>query len=170
VDAAANDEFRAAAADIDDQAVVARGGQIMGRTQEDQAAFFTTRDNFDRVAQCGFRSGKKRMGGSQPAHGIGRHGTNVQCRDACQALPEPREAAQGSGAVRGIQCAVRAQPHGHAYRIAQPIDDTRFAVFVARDHHVEAVGAEVNGGDEFAIVDLRFSRCGQEEMSAAAYR
>ncbi len=106
----------------------------------------------------------------QPAHGVGRYGAYVQGGDARDALAEAGKTGERGGAMGGIQRAVRAQAHGHAHGIAQAVDHTGFAMLVARHHHVEAVGAEVDGGEQFAFVDLRFTcRC-QGEVSAAAYR
>ena len=54
----------------------------------------------------------------------------------------------------GVERAVGAQAGGHAHRFAQAIDHAGFAVLHARHHHVIAVGAHVDGSDQFAVLDL----------------
>ncbi len=74
--------------------------------------------------------------------------------DAGDALAEAGQAVQCAGAVLGIQRAVGAQASGHTHAVAQAVDHAWLTVFHARHHHVEAVGAHVDGGHQLAILDL----------------
>jgi len=51
------------------------------------------------------------------------------------------------GEVSGV-----AQTRGQPHHFPDPIDDDEFAVFVARHDHVEAVGAQVHGGEHLFVV------------------
>ena len=62
------------------------------------------------------------------------------------------EALQGfDGALAGgaAQPALGVQPVGQLHHLAQAIDDHRLSALGAGDDHVEAVRAEIDGGDVF---------------------
>ena len=63
----------------------------------------------------------------------------------------PKRSQAGERAGRGllVEPAVLADAGGQAHHLAQPVDDDQLAVRIARDHHVKAVGAEVDRRDDF---------------------
>ena len=74
------------------------------------------------------------------AHAVGMHGA--------QPLSEALEAAQGAVGSRLVEAAAVAQAGGQAHHLAQPVQYDELAVRVARDDHVKAVGAEIDGGED----------------------
>ena len=70
----------------------------------------------------------------------------ARCRHACRA-GAGRSAAGSASARAATSLSMRPfsrDAGGEAHHLAQPIDDDQLAVRIARDHHVEAVGAQVD--------------------------
>ncbi len=65
-----------------------------------------------------------------------------------QALAEALEAAERARRHLLVDAAVLGDAGGQAHHLAQPVDDDQLAVRVARDHHVETVGAQVDRGQD----------------------
>ena len=105
--AAADDEFGAAAADVDHQPRFARGGQVVRGAEEDQAAFLAAGDHFDRMAQRGFGGGQEGLRRGQPAHGVGGDRAHPHRRQAGDALAEAGQAGHRAGAPFGVQACRR---------------------------------------------------------------
>ncbi len=74
--------------------------------------------------------------GADHAHAVGVHVT--------QALAEALQAGERAGGHVLVDAAVLGDACGQAHHLAQAVDDDQLAVRVARDHHVEAVGAQVD--------------------------
>jgi hypothetical protein len=156
VEAAADDAFGGAAADVDHQAQLLRLGRLrMGHAQVDQARFFAAGDHFDGVAERGFGGHQERLRRGQLAHGIGRHRAHALRRDVADALAESGQAIERALLDFGVQPAFAFQAFGQAHGFAQPVDDAQLAERVARDHHVEAVGTQVDRGEHVAVLQRR---------------
>jgi hypothetical protein len=152
LEAAADDEFRRSAADVDDQPEVARLGRLLVRHPEvDQACFLAAGHHFDRVPERALRGHEEALRQCKAAHGIGRDRPDARRGNVAEALAEAREAFQGAVAHLRIEAALRVQALGQAHRLLDPVDDAQLAQHVARHHHVEAVGAQVDGGEEVAV-------------------
>ena len=70
------------------------------------------------------------------AHAVGVH--------VAQALAEALEAGERARRHVLVDAAVLGHAGGQAHHLAQAVDDDQLAVRVARDHHVETVGAQVD--------------------------
>ena len=104
---------------------------------------------------------RKACGERQLAHGVGGERAHPLRRDVADALAEPRQAFQRALARLGGEAALAVQAFGHAHGLAQAVDHAQLAQRVARHHHVEAVGAEVDRGEQVAVLQGR-------EMEATA--
>ena len=65
-----------------------------------------------------------------------------------QPLSEALEAAQGAVGGGVVEAPAVAQAGGEAHHLAQPVQYDQLAVRVARHHHVKAVGAKIDGGED----------------------
>src|SRR5262249_19585519 len=90
----ADDEFGAAAADVDDEPALRRLGHTMRDTEVDQARFFAAGDDLDRMTERRLGRPEKRARCAEPAHGVRGHGAHALVRQHAQALAEAREAGQ----------------------------------------------------------------------------
>ena len=66
-------------------------------------------------------------------------------------LAEAREAFERALAHVQDQAALAVQALGQAHGLAQAVDDAQLPQRVARHHHVEAVGAQVDGREHVAV-------------------
>ena len=69
-----------------------------------------------------------------------------------------RQAAERPLADLGRQLAVGRQAHGHPHRVAQAVDHLQAAIGEARNDHVEAVGAEVDGSQRLVVGQIGRAR------------
>ena len=136
VETAADDEFGAAAADVDHQPRAAREcGKAVGDAEIDQARFLAAGHDFDRMAERGFGGGRNACGDASR-----RTVLVATARTRLGGRPRrrwPKRARQSSARSRafGIQRAVGAQSGGEAHAVAQAVDHARLAVLIARDDH-----------------------------------
>ena len=123
----------------------------MGHAEVDQARFLAAGDDFDGVPQRGFGGDQEALGRAQLADRVGRHRADPRRRQFGDALAEALQA--GEGAVAHVRCqpAEPVQPLSHAHRFAQAVDHPQLAEHALRHHHVEAVGAEVERGQQVAV-------------------
>ena len=142
--ALADDELGAAAADVDHQALARLARHGVRDAGVDEARLLHAGDDLDRVAER--LAGALEEGllavrepqriGADAAHAVGVH--------VAQALAEALEAGERARRHVLVDAAVLGDAGGQAHHLAQAIDDDQLAVRVARDHHVEAVGAQVH--------------------------
>ena len=124
----------------------------MGDAEVDQARFLAAVDHFDGVAQRGFGRHQERQRRAQLAHGVGRQRTHAIGRNIADALAEAGQTFQRALPRLGRQTALAIQPIGHAHRLAQAVHHSQLTEQVARDDHVEAVGTQVDGGQQVAVL------------------
>ena len=160
VEMLADDEFRAAAADVDDQAPFRRIRHAVRDAEVDQARFLAAGDDFDRMTQFLFGVAQERRGRAQAPHGIRRHRAHAMRRQGAQTLSKPRQGLQRAVAARFLETAVRTQAGGQTHAVAQAVDHARFAVFVAGDDEMEAVRSEIDGRHQFAFADFGIGAVG----------
>src|SRR5690606_20756188 len=72
--------------------------------------------------------------------------------DVAQALAEAEQALERALAHLGMQPALRVEALGQAHHLAQAVDDAELAEDVARNDHVEAVGAQVDRRQQVAVL------------------
>ena len=69
-------------------------------------------------------------------------------------LAEARQAIAGALPRFSRQTAACIQSGGHAHRLADAVDHAKLAARMPRHHHVEAVGTDVDGGQQLAVLQL----------------
>ena len=146
--ALADDELGAAAADVDHQALawLARHGVRDARVNEPR--LLHSGDDLDRVAESLAGALEKSLlpvretqrVGADNAHAVGMH--------VAQTLAEALQTGERARGDVLVDTAVLGDAGGEAYHLAQAVDDDELAVRMARDHHVEAVGPEIDGGED----------------------
>jgi hypothetical protein len=141
------DQFRAAAADVDHQPLSRAHRQTVRHAQVDEAGLFAAGDHLDRVAE-------RRLGGPQEdaavAHlpqGVGADRAHRVVRQGAQALAEARQAVQGALLRLDGELLALVQAGAQAHALAQAVDDLELTVVQVGDDHVKAVGAEIDRGD-----------------------
>ena len=148
IETLADHDLGRSAADVDDQPLVRAHGTGVRHAGVDQPRLFQAGYDFDGMTERGARALEEpalalrapQRVGAHHAHAVGVHGA--------QALTESLEAAQR--ALRGgvVEPAAVAEARGEAHHLAQPVEDDQLAVRVARDDHVKAVGAQIDGGED----------------------
>src|SRR5215472_11978033 len=142
----ADDELGAAATDVDHQAPPGLARHGVRDAGVDEARLLHASNDLDGMTER--LAGALQEGllavrnpqrvGADDAHAVGVH--------VAQPLPEALQARQGARRNVLIDAAVLGDAGGQAHHLAQAVDDYQLAVRVARDHHVEAVGAQVHRG------------------------
>ena len=140
-EALADDQLRAAAADVDHQpsARLARHG--VRDAQVNEARLFHAGDDFNRVPESGARAFEEGLLAVRHAQRIGADDAHAAGAHVAQALAEALQARECPCRHVLVDAAVLRDPGREPHHLAQTIDDDQLAVRVARDHHVEAVGA-----------------------------
>src|SRR2546427_34574 len=126
----------------------------------DQACFFAAADHFNGMPQRGFGRDQERLRRAQLAYGVGGQCAYPVRRHIADALSETGQAFQRALPCSGGEATFAIQAVGHAHRLAQAVDHPQLAERVARDDHVETVGAKVDGGQQVAILQCGRSRGG----------
>ena len=127
----------------------------MGHAQVHQARFLAAGHDFDAVPQRGFGRHQEGLRRCELTHGIGGDRTHALRRNVLDALAEARKTLQRALAHGLVQAALAVQAFGHAHRFAQAVHHAQLAQHVACDHHVEAVGTQVQRGQQFAVFQRR---------------
>ena len=145
LEALADDELGAAAADVDHQAPARLARHRVRDTGVDQARLFHAGDDFDRMAERLARALEEGLLAARDAQRVGADDAHAVAR-ACRAAAGRSARRQAQRARRDllVEPAVLVDAGAEAHHLAQAVDDDELAVRVARDHHVEAVGAEVD--------------------------
>ena len=149
LEALADDDLGAAAADVDHQPALIFIRQIVRHARIDQARLFHAGDDFDGETQCLARPLEERLLAARNAQRVGTHDPHVAGVHVAQALAEAFQAGQRARRDLFIEPAIIADTCGQPYHLTQAVDDDQLAVRVARDHHVKAVGSEVYRRDDF---------------------
>ena len=142
--ALADDEFRAAAADINDQARLRIVGQGVGYTQVYQARLFAAVDHVNPGAEYtsgGTRKGTAVLGNTQ---GVGTYHAYPLRIDTLQQLGETGQAIQAPlyGFVGQL---AMLQPGSQLYFFCEGLHRPHFAVLDFRDEEMKGIAAKVDG-------------------------
>jgi hypothetical protein len=164
LDATPDDHFRAAAANVHDQAVVGGVGQGLDHPGINQACFLAPGNDFYPVSQCFAGAVEKGLAIARLAQGTGAHHAHAP---GVQVLKPLAEAAQ---AVQRPRCHVLVEPtlfvhaFGDAHRFAQAVQHDELPVGVTGNDQVKAVGSQVDRGQ-----DVRHARrATTQDLSHAA--
>ena len=144
-----DDQLRTAATDIHHQSSVVPGRQAMGHAQVDQSCLLASGDDFDGMVERPLGTLDEGVIGVDLAHGIGADSTDILRRQGAESLGEAFQTGQGPLSHLGEQTFVLGQTLSKPYRLTQTIDDLQMAVFDLHYNEMEAVGAQVDGGDGF---------------------
>ncbi len=121
VQAAAEDHFGRAAADVDDQPRQ-RARIQMGHAGEDQARLFTAGDDFDRMAQRGLGVNQEFVAVAGLAQGLRGHRAHLYRRHALQALGKAVQAIQAAIARLVGEQAMAVEPGAQAHGFLHVLD------------------------------------------------
>ena len=142
--ALADDELGAAAADVDHQTLAGGVRHAVRDARVDEARLLHAGDDLDRVAERLARALEEDLLAVREAQRVGADDAHAVGVHVAQALPETLQARERARRHVLVDAAVLGDAGGEAHHLAQPVDDDQLAVRVARDDHVEAVGAQVH--------------------------
>ena len=146
-----DDELGAPASDVHDEPPPSVVRQGVGHAEIDEPGLLVPGDDLDGVAQRPLGRNEELRAPAHGAQRVGAHRPHLAPAQTAQSLPEPPQARQGALAGLGGQPTVLVQPRRELQLLAELIDHLqRPAVADLRDDHVEAVGAQVDGGQGVA--------------------
>jgi hypothetical protein len=114
----------------------------------DEARFLDARNDFDRMTERLARAFDECFLSARPSKYVGPHDANMIGTHVTQSLAESLQARERARRNFLVQAAVCLEPGAETDHLAQAIEDDELAVRVTRDHHVETVGAEIDGGED----------------------
>ena len=118
-----DDAFRAAAADVDDEAAFAIVGERARHSEVDEPGLFPTGDDLDRMAGNALRLAPEGFTVAGATQRIGAHRSHRMAGHVAQPLPEAAKTGERPLDRIAVQALVRVEPRGETHRLAQPIDD-----------------------------------------------
>ena len=148
IESLADDDFGGTAADVDHQPLVRAHRARVRDARIDEARLLETGNDLDRVAEGGARALEEPALALRAAQRIGSHHPHAVGMHGPQPLTEALQAAQRPLGGRIVEPAAVAEARGEPHHLAQPVENDELAVRVARDHHVKAVGAQIDGGED----------------------
>ena len=163
--ALADDELGGTAANIDHQPALAGRRAAVGDAEIHQARFLASRHHFNRVPDRGFGRAEELSRMTQLPHAVGGDDAHALRWNRADALTEARQAIDRALEHLLAQATAIVESFGQAHGFAQAIDDAQLTEHVARDHHVEAVGTQVDRGEQFAV-----AKCAAMFVRAGAHR
>ena len=170
LEAAADDEFGGAAADVDHEPQLLGLRRLrMGDAEVDQARFLAAGHHFDRHGPARFPPAPGRPAARTAARTVLVATARTRCGGMSR-MRWPKRARHSSARWRtaGVSPPLPSQAFGQAHGLAQAVDDAQLAERVARDHHVEAVGAQVDRGQQVAVLRSAAGRIGWTSGKACA--
>ena len=151
-EALADDELGAAAADVGDQALARRVGQGVGDAQIDEAGLFAARDDLYRMAEDLLRADDEFVAVAGFAQGVGAHDAHRAQGQAVDQLGEALEAVQTALHRLFAELALFVDAGGQLDLFAQAFEDADFIDVGLGHHHMKAVRAQVDGGDQGQVL------------------
>jgi hypothetical protein len=143
-EALADDEFGAAAADVDDEAVTAFVRRRVRDAEVDQARFFDARDDFDGMPECVAGTLEEHATALGLAQRVGADDANALRPHVAQALAKAFEALQRALRRFAAETAVFVEARGETNHLPQAVEHDELPVVVTGDDHVKAVRAEIH--------------------------
>jgi len=135
----ADDQFGAAATDVDDQALPAHIADVVRNAEIDQAGLLVSGDDLDLVPEHAFSTRDEFGAVARLPQSVGTDDAQARGRNVTYALPEAGQAGERP-LLRGVRQAVAfVESGGKLDHFAQPVEDLHTTVLDARDDHVEAV-------------------------------
>ena len=159
-EALADDELRAAAADVHHEALAGLARHGVRHAAVDEPRLLHAGDDLDRVAQGLTGALEKGLLAMCEAQGIRPDDADAVGTHIAQPLPETLQAGKRPRGRLFVDPAVLRDARRQADHLTQAVDDDELAVRVARHDHVEAVGAEVYRGEDIGDGSRRGLRAG----------
>src|SRR6185437_1603095 len=106
------------------------------------------RYDLDRKPERLTRKLEKGLLAPRDAQRVGTDDAHAACMHHTQPLTEALQTGERARRDFLVEAAVLTNAGGESDHLAQSIDDHELAVRVTRDHHVEAVGAEIDRRDD----------------------
>ena len=142
--AAAQNEFGRAAADVHHQHFAAVRRKGVHHARVNQTRFLAPRNHFDGKAQRGFGLRQEFGNIFGNAERVGGHGADVFGRKAAQTFAKLRQAFQGAAAAGFVQHFVVVQTARQAHHVLDIFDDLRMALMVLADLQAETVRPQIH--------------------------
>ena len=139
-----DDDLRAAAADVADQAAPGTRCHRVRHAGIDEARLFDAGDDFDGMPDGFARALDERFLLLCAPENVGAHHAHAVGPHVAQALAESFEAGERAGRDILVQSPIGFEAGAEAHHLAEPIDNDQLAVRVTRDHHVKTVGTEID--------------------------
>ncbi len=146
---APDDELGRAAADVDHEARLGRGGQHVGDAGVDEPRFLVAGDDVDREAERALRLRQERPCVGRDAERVRRHRPHRRGMQALDPLAEAREAGERGAPRLRCQAALRIDTGADAQRLAPGVETVDLVALDAPDLEAEAVRAHVDDGERF---------------------
>ncbi|MNI19592.1 hypothetical protein D3C73_730320 [compost metagenome] len=153
-EALANDELGTAATDVGHQALARGVGEGVGHAEIDQARFFTTGNDFHRVAENFFGATDEFGTVAGFTQGVGAHDSHGAGGHTADQLGEALEAIEPALHRFFVEMALFVDAGGQLNLLPETLENTDFAVLGLGHDHVKAVGAQVDCGDQGQILGL----------------
>ena len=139
---ATEDEFRAAAADVNDQpgfGTVLQRFEGVRHTEIDETRLLATADDFDAVAERPLGGLDEVQAVARLAQGVGADDADVAGGQVANALTQALEASQRPGGDGWREAIVGGEPFGEAHGLFVPVHDLQAITVIVGDDQVEAV-------------------------------
>ncbi|KPY43871.1 Uncharacterized protein ALO56_05266 [Pseudomonas viridiflava] len=143
-----DDELGTAAADIGHEAFAGGVRQCVGDAQINEACFFAAGDDFHRVAEDFFGAVDEVVAVTGFAQGVGAHDAHGAERQAVDQLGEALEAVEAPLHRFFSELALFGNSGCQLHLLAQALKNANFALIGFCHNHMEAVGAQVDSGDQ----------------------
>src|SRR5690606_26452479 len=151
--ALADDQLRAAAADVDDERRARDARRIVRDAEVDQPRLLDAGDHLDGMPpERLLGRGEKRLRVPRAAQGARADDPDPVRLHVPQPLPEALEARERALLAFGVEVALLVEARREPHHLAQPVEDGEPPVLRAGDHDMEAVRPEVDGGDDAGIL------------------
>ena len=144
----ADDQFGAAAADVDHQHLLLGAGHMVRYAQINQPRLFNTGNDLDRVSQRGLRGLQKPPRAGCPPKRVGADDTHPACVHVLQPLAETLQAVDRAPGDRNFQPAPGIKPRCQPHHFPDPVDDRELPVPQPGYDHVETVGSQIHRGHD----------------------
>ncbi|MNM94199.1 hypothetical protein D3C81_1065950 [compost metagenome] len=148
VEALADDELGAAAADVGHQALALGVRQAVRHAEVDQARLLATGDQLHLMAEQLLGAADEHRTVARLAQGVGGDDAHRALRQAMDQLGVAAQAVEAAGHRRLVEVALLVEAGGQLDLLAEAVEQADLALVDARQDHVDAVGADVDGGDQ----------------------
>jgi hypothetical protein len=148
MNAFADDDFGATAADIDHQSPARFARHGLRDTQVDQAGFFDAGDDFDGMAERGTCAIEERAFALCAAKRIRADHANAFRFHIVKALTEALETRDRAFNRMAIKTSLLVEPGRQPHHLAQAVLNDQLPMRVAGNDHVKTVGSQIDRGND----------------------